>query len=331
MFIAVGFQLWAVSSNGADWSEFRIEIPADVVLADATRGGGQFVAVGDNSRIAFTYPANPDALAFTTAPGLNHLVGVTYGGGTFVAVGDRGIISSSVNGEDWTTRTNLQVTLTDVAFGAGRFVAVGPGNWIVTSTDGITWIPLNMPGFTNSYHVGVAYGFGKFVALGSQGLVHVSTYGAEWQVVDTGQPYLAGVAFGEGLFMAYGYDGIFSSTDGITWVRRSAWTNSPGYIGYPNRMAIGAGRVIHLAGSNRVYSSDPILRLDISNGPQLELQIWGMTGRSCRIESARSLEANAIWSPLGDVDLGAYPTTWVDPQPVAGNHGFYRAVFLPVP
>ena len=107
-------------------------------------GGGKFVAVGNNSEMAYS------------TDGIN-----------WTAVANTGF-----------TKTNLSGNLygiADIAYGGGKFVAVGGGNQMAYSTDGINWtavantafLPsLNVLGYDATNILCVTYGNGKFVAGG---------------------------------------------------------------------------------------------------------------------------------------------------------------------
>jgi len=58
----------------------------------------------------------------------------------FMVVGAKGLIKTSVNGNDWVAQTSgVAGTLRGVAAGESGFVAVGDNGTVVTSADGITW------------------------------------------------------------------------------------------------------------------------------------------------------------------------------------------------
>ena len=88
---------------------------------------------------------------------------VAYGGTTFVAVGDGGLIRSSVNLANWTTRTsNITANLRSVAYIGGQFLAGSSSGHILSSPTGATWTSRNSG--TSACILGFAYGNGMFVA-----------------------------------------------------------------------------------------------------------------------------------------------------------------------
>ena len=61
---------------------------------------------------------------------------------TIMAVGYNGEILTSIDGENWTSRSSgTSINLLDVAFGNNNFVAVGYSGTILHSSDGISWSP----------------------------------------------------------------------------------------------------------------------------------------------------------------------------------------------
>jgi hypothetical protein len=181
-------------------------------------GGGKFVAVGNNSEIAYS------------TDGIN-----------WTAVANTAF-----------TKTNLSGNLygiADIAYGGGKFVAVGGGNQMAYSTDGINWtaiantafLPsLNVLGYDATNILCVTYGNGKFVAGGwcsvSQdrdehgAQMAYSTDGINWTNVDatifgfgsgSNQPYytnyINSIVYENGRFVAGGKGIIANSADGINW------------------------------------------------------------------------------------------------------------------
>lgn len=145
-----------------------------------------------------------------TIPTTGWIYSVTYGKGLYVGVGSSNTIITSPNATNWTSRISAFTiswgTINSIAFGNGIFVAVANGNssygtsteQIQTSTDGITWnavdiLPITLSRNGSTYppsFSSVTFGNGQFVAVGSE---------------------------------PYGNDaGIYTSTDGITWVKQNS-------------------------------------------------------------------------------------------------------------
>src|SRR5688500_19058323 len=73
-------------------------------------------------------------------PTSNHLLGVVNTGTQFVAVGQAGVILTSPNGVDWTTRkSGTTIPLYSVTWTGTQLVSGGYGGDFFTSPDGITW------------------------------------------------------------------------------------------------------------------------------------------------------------------------------------------------
>jgi len=100
----------------------------------------------------------------------------------FMVVGVKGLIKTSVNGDDWVTQASGTAdTLRGVAAGESGFVAVGDNGAVVTSTDGVIWAQ---------------------------------------EVSDTTEALL-GVNFDKrnGTFSACGRNGVLRKRTGLTWTR----------------------------------------------------------------------------------------------------------------
>jgi len=155
------------------------------------------------------------------------LTGIAYGNGIFVAVGRMNTVLTSPDGINWTKQQLPElhhfVHIEGITFGGGLFVAVGVlqdsfgyprGTVILSSPNGANWTAT----FKN-VGLSIAYGNGKFVAVG--GNLAWSLDGLNWTV--NSQPSnLWSIIFSDGQFLALSWDNneIFSSHDGITWVRR---------------------------------------------------------------------------------------------------------------
>ena len=114
--------------------------------------------------------------------------------------------------------SGAQSDLHDIAYGKNAYIAVGRQS--VVSTNGTHWQPLNYSGWLD----GVVYAQDKFVVVGQD--ILTSSNGVDWQTVPPVGAGFSTVAYTRGTFVAAGGDKLFSSTNGIDWVRRSL---SPGF------------------------------------------------------------------------------------------------------
>lgn len=150
-------------------------------------------------------------------------------GTTIVAVGTFGLVQTSTDGLNWTTRDPGTGTLPEaIAYGNGVFVAVGADGTILTSSDGASW-SVNYTGFRNFY--GITWNGSQFVAVGfgwhsssvAGAMAATSTDGINWSyhpVVLAGNfGLLWDVAWNGSLFVAVaGFTNeIATSPDGINW------------------------------------------------------------------------------------------------------------------
>jgi len=166
---------------------------------------------------------------------------------TVVAAGDGGVIRSSTDGVTWTTRSVTEFA-TNMYFRAltwdgGKFILVGEdynftvSAWVglvYTSTDGATWTQRFRGTVANSQLYGVASNGSGAVAVGNSGTVLGSANGTSWSSVAvsgmTSSQTLGGVAWNGSVYVFTGYTGgngglkVFSSSDGSSWIDRSAGT-----------------------------------------------------------------------------------------------------------
>ena len=120
---------------------------------------------------------------------------------TIMAVGYNGEIVTSIDGENWTSRSSeTSINLLDVAFGNNNFVAVGYSGTILNSSDGISWTP-KTSGTTKRLY-GVTYGNNIFVAVGESGTLLSSEDGSYWTSRTSGTTsYILQATYGNGTFL----------------------------------------------------------------------------------------------------------------------------------
>jgi len=186
-------------------------------IPTVTRGGGQYVAVGENGRIA----TSPDGITWTHrfSGTSDDLKDVAWNGRLYVAAGGNTIISSA-DGVTWTFRRDAGGgSLKSLAWGDGLFVAVGKrhGNLMgltMISGDGIIWASYNEP---SSVPLGVDWAGLHFYRM-HEDFIERSPDGLAWEIVlsrpnsDFRNVRLAGASFvavGEGVSCA--------SADGSSW------------------------------------------------------------------------------------------------------------------
>jgi hypothetical protein len=213
VFVAVGWHgTILVSSNLNVWTKALVSTTAN--FRTVTFGNGSFLAAGD----AVTATSS-DGMDWQVAPlaSSNTLFGLTYGGGINVGVGsdatiaDAGAVVTSTNGQTWSSPIRGFDSLFGVTYVSslfvtnlnGLFVAVG-GNGpfssqIITSSDGQDWQPQQSP--VSQFLHGIAYQYGTYG--------DIAAYGAFVAVGGSSGPLIA------------------SSTNGLTWVKRTPPTTSP--------------------------------------------------------------------------------------------------------
>lgn len=215
-YIAVGLGgLVASSVDGSTWTNGSSG--GFGALNDVAWDGRQFVAVGIYGGI-FT---SPDGLQWTQRNtgirvGLAALLVLPE---QIMAVGEASGIVTSVDGASWRYMPSSIYGVRGITRGDGRLVVVGDAGRIATSTDGVVWTPQNST--TGDPLYAAVHGAGQYIALGARGTVRTSRDGTSWNEAQLGATgTIRGAAFNGVRFVAVGDDGIFTTEDGATWVRR---------------------------------------------------------------------------------------------------------------
>ncbi|MHB8404148.1 MAG: sialidase family protein [Gammaproteobacteria bacterium] len=170
---------------------------------------------------------------------------VAYGGGIYVAAGQDGVLFTSSDGIDWTSRSGgigMGGNYTSTLYDGRQFLLAGVGadgtSHVTVSSDGIHWTdtPLNL---ANDGKIGLAYGNGTYLALSGSSDA-TSSDGMTWtghslgfeQAVDQSNLTLPDasvddmVLYANHVFIAYGEpvgsaganQGVYYSTDnGMSW------------------------------------------------------------------------------------------------------------------
>ena len=230
LYVAVGGDISANSSNGQTWREFTT---LTGFFNGVTYGNGLFVAVGRNrvGRGTFAYSSDGENWTIGSLPVIFN--GVTYGNGLFVAVGDRAFAYSS-DGQNWMF-DSLSDRYLGVTYGNGLFVAIGR-DVFAYSSDGENWTESSL---NFSDYKAITYGNGLFVAIGS-GVFAYSSNGQTWRESTTLTSNYNNITYGNGLFVAVG-DGAFAySSDGENWTE-SSLNDSYQAIAYGNSLFVAIG------------------------------------------------------------------------------------------
>lgn len=160
--------------------------------------------------------------------GSNSWYSITYGNGKYVAVGhnsyyDPGFVTTSTDGENWSTPKQIDKTIECVTFGNGKFIILTYADrMLLESTDGENWSVSTKVG--DILWNGIKFVNDKFFLLGHNGYISYSTDGVNWsnpkQVGANEGALWNDIAYGAGRYVVVGY-GVnnkrniaTSSTDG---------------------------------------------------------------------------------------------------------------------
>ena len=156
----------------------------------------------------------------------NQINKIIYSNGLYIAVGENGLIMTSPDGNNWTSRNNEgdeDIKSITHSENKGLFVAVALYGIIYTSTDGFTWSRTSVDIGTYGFFSDVVYSEDKeiFVAVGSA--IWSSTDGINWTQRQTLTESIEKIAY---FYHTHNFcAGGYTSTDGITWVQdnHSIW------------------------------------------------------------------------------------------------------------
>ena len=102
----------------------------------------------------------------------------------YIIVGVEGIILTSTDGENWSSKSSGTSTgLLDITYGNNIFVTVG-GGVILTSSDGNTWDSRTSGTTKNIWDI--TYGNSLYVAVGQDGIILTSSDGTTWTSRNSG-------------------------------------------------------------------------------------------------------------------------------------------------
>ncbi|TXK83997.1 X2-like carbohydrate binding domain-containing protein [Paenibacillus sp. N3.4] len=205
------------SDDGKTWTKSAGTVTTFMHGNAFAYANGNYVNVGYNS---FSYSSNLTNWTQDYFGDSIIMYGAASNGSIIAAVGDRGNIKTSSNGTNWTVRmSGTTEALRSVVYAGNQFVAVG-NQTIVTSPDGITWTARqSLSNGMRDRLYGVSYGKGVYVAVGWYGAIFSSSDGVSWIRRNTGPTSdLYGVSYGAGNFVGVGYCGLLvKSVDGKNW------------------------------------------------------------------------------------------------------------------
>lgn len=144
-----------------------------------------------------------------------------YADGLFIVGGNTtgGQYATSTNGTSWTVRTLSTGTVHGLVKGNNLWV-LGHNENIFTSTNGTSWTNRGKPFSGTASALALGYGKGLFIAGGNSGVISTSPDGITWTQRTSLGGNIWSVRYANGLYVVGAGNGIYTSTDGITWVLR---------------------------------------------------------------------------------------------------------------
>lgn len=264
VFVAVGAGSGvARSTNGADWTATSAGSYGDFYRIRFLNG--EFVTVGSSDRIL----TSPDGVTWTaTIAPIAGGTDIAFGNGAYVMTSN-GSSYYSTNGVNWSpTFPSVEglslVGLDTVVYNKGRFIAIPtypiPGlipAQTLHSTNGIDWVGTS--GFV-IYPPGPGLGeilctdnlvLGTVDTTNLRGMLTSTNNGSSWCCLFSGHSTAtrggAALAYGEGHYLYVHHTTpnmfIYSSTNGLSWVNRSAssgWKPRSAAFGHGSFVVVGA-------------------------------------------------------------------------------------------
>lgn len=238
LFLGAGVACVVGSPDGITWTKYNIPVFAsgDQVYS-VTYGAGKYLAVGAGGKVATSTDLITWTLQTVSTWGGDAALSIVYNGSNlFVICGPNGKIATSPDGITWTMRTSNQGTnaLWNVTFYGGIYTVVGAAGCISTSADAITWTARTALSGASTLK-SVAYnGSNLYVAVGDNSTSEIFTTTnptTAWTARTTPSSLsnngFYAATYGNGIFVVVGSSGsVITSTDGITWTRRSSSSTS---------------------------------------------------------------------------------------------------------
>ena len=238
--VSIGDRVIAVGENGEtltsldglSWASHNSGITANLFAVTWT--GSQLVAVGGEltgtkNGVIVT---STDGISWTNQTPTNSfgsIMDITWTGSQLVAVGAKGLILTSPNGVDWTSRNSAtRKDLWTVSSNSDHIVAAGDNGTVLTSPDSNNWtstqeldenIDLRGITWTDSSFILVGGTFGRSGLDENSSMAFASTDGTNWAPIDPGiNDIMQDVAWTGSQLLAVAINSsLLTSTDNARW------------------------------------------------------------------------------------------------------------------
>jgi len=236
-----------LSSNGVDWVEHFLEMPAIMAPRSLVFGNGHFVVAGYSGPDGSGLAVSLNGMDWTPIPGVgtNEFDQVRFENGRFIAVGNRGVLATSTNGVEWQAVSwGSELNFRSLARGNGLLVAVGNNGAAYSSVDGLAWTARDS-GVTNNFR-SVTWFRDRFVVVGEsgdQGVTSTALTSVDGIIWETHEALgdLFSVSHNGHLLVAVGDQGtIVTSPDGANWNKLPSFVNPETWEGSPTSQDLNA-------------------------------------------------------------------------------------------
>jgi len=220
-----GGETWTSATVGTDVALYGCYVDDNYAYAVGNRWNGSWEACIYRSSDYTTWTP-------LTVPNSNLTMrAITKAGnGNFVAVGDDGLVFTSSNGTNWTSRTSGTGSdlLAVAATSNNTFITVGQNGIALRSTNnGVSWAAPNILNTTNWYEAAVTAGNDVVIGGVHSGFDKADQNANNWSDSSPARinKYLYALAYGNGTYIAAGAttwetssdDEVWFSTNGINW------------------------------------------------------------------------------------------------------------------
>jgi hypothetical protein len=235
-----------VSSDGIIWTARTAGFGTSTINSILYAGGNYFAASNGNALLlstdALVWQSQNTGLAAATA--LNSLTYGTSPTNTYVVGGTSGSLATSTDGgTTWILRTSgTASSINALAYNNGVYVFGGNSGVSFTSTNAIYWFA-RTSGFGATVINGLAYGNNLYVFVGGGAGINATSYSTQTILSN----------YGQGAYAS-------SSSDGITWVLRTAGLNTQNITALTTSSNFYvAGYLDSILNSNIVVSTDALV------------------------------------------------------------------------
>lgn len=201
-----------------------------------------------------------------------------YDGSKYVALSEFGYISTSEDGETWTTPASINIASSRaITFDGTYYWILNFYGEVYQSSDLSSWSKLATLENNNYYWWTICYGNGKYVAMANGGYVAYSSDGTNWSSPANLSPDWNSLKYGNGKFVALSsYGDISTSTDGETWTTPANILGNEGWnaLGYDGSIFVAITGGMNSVGKFATSTDGVTWTTPAYDGNLVNLDVW---------------------------------------------------------